>query len=60
MAAILMAFVLAVIVGGSGWLLLGNRFELDADVQQNEILNLGLYVVVAFVPVFVVILIWSP
>lgn len=60
MAAILMAVVLAVIVGGLAWLLLGNRFELDADAHQNEILNLGLYVALAFLPVFVVILIWSP
>lgn len=60
MAAILMALVLAVVVGGLAWLLLGNRFELDADAHQNEILNLGCYVVVAFVPVFIAILIWSP
>lgn len=58
MAAILMALVLAVIVGGIGWLLLGNRFELDVDAQQNEILNLGLYVALAFLPVFVLILVW--
>ncbi|MCC5872718.1 MAG: hypothetical protein JJU22_10000 [Gammaproteobacteria bacterium] len=60
MAAILMALVLAVVFGGIVWLLLGNRFELDADVQQNEILNLGLYVAITFVPVFILILIWSP
>lgn len=55
-----MALVLAVLVGGITWLLLGNRLELDADPGQNEILNLGLYVAVAFVPVFIIILIWSP
>lgn len=60
MAAILMALVVAVVVGGIVWLLLGNRFELDADARQNEILNLGLYVAIGFVPVFIVILIWSP
>ena len=60
MAAVLMALVVAVVVGGIIWLLLGNRFELDADARQNEILNLGLYVAIGFVPVFIVILIWSP
>lgn len=60
MAAVVMSLVLAVIVGGIGWLLLGNRFELDADPHQNEILNLGLYVALSFLPVFILILIWSP
>ncbi|TVS19114.1 MAG: hypothetical protein EA417_01365 [Gammaproteobacteria bacterium] len=60
MAAILMSVVLAVVVGGIGWLLLGNRFTLDPDAHQNEMLNLGLYVAIAFVPVFVIVLIWAP
>ncbi|MCC5885802.1 MAG: hypothetical protein JJT88_05130 [Gammaproteobacteria bacterium] len=60
MAAILMSLVLAVVVGGIVWLLLGNRFELDPDPRQNEIFNLGLYVACAFVPLFVAILIWAP
>lgn len=60
MAAVLMSLVLAVVAGGMGWLMLGNRFELDTDARQNEILNLGLYVAIAFVPVFIAVLIWSP
>lgn len=55
-----MGFVLAVIVGGVAWLLLGNRLELDADPRQNEILNLGAYVLIAFPVLFLLILLWSP
>lgn len=60
MVAILMSLVLAIVFGGIGWLVLGNRFALDPDDRQNEILNLALYVGIAFVPIFVIVLIWAP
>ncbi len=60
MLAILLSLVLAIVFGGIGWLLLGNRFAFDPDDRQNEILNLALYVGIAFVPIFVIVLIWAP
>ena len=60
MAAILLALVLSVVAGGIAWLVLGNRFGLDVDEKQNEILNVGLYVALAFPVLFILLVIWAP
>ena len=56
MAAAILTIVLAFIVGGSAWLLLGPRLPLAAAAEQNQLLNLIAYVVgvlpVAFLIVF--------
>lgn len=60
MFAILMALVLAVLTGGLAWLVLGNRLRLDPDPHQNEVLNVGAYVAMAFPVIFLLIWIWAP
>lgn len=60
MFAILMALVLSVVVAGVVWLLIGTRLALHSDPHQNEVLNLGAYVALAFLPVFLVVWIWAP
>ena len=43
MAAVILTLVLTIIVAGSGWLMLGNRFRFNEDVRQNEVANLLVY-----------------
>lgn len=43
MAAVILTLVLTIIVAGSGWLMLGNRFQFNEDVRQNEVANLLVY-----------------
>lgn len=59
MAAILMALVVAIFLAGICWLLIGSRLTLDEDERQNDLLNLGVYVAVAFVAAFAAILYWT-
>lgn len=44
MAAIVASLVISIFLSGFAWLAFGDRFELDPDERQNDILNLGLYV----------------
>ncbi|MEE4359951.1 MAG: hypothetical protein V2I63_00355 [Pseudomonadales bacterium] len=55
MVAVLMSLVLAIFLAGVAWLLVGSRLRLDPDPRQNDILNLGVYVAVAFLPMFAVV-----
>jgi hypothetical protein len=50
-----MSLVLAIFLAGVAWLLVGSRLRLDPDPRQNDILNLGVYVAVAFLPMFAVV-----
>ncbi len=56
MAAAILTIVLAFIVGGSAWLLLGPRLPLAEAAEQNQLLNLIAYIAgvlpVAFLIVF--------
>jgi hypothetical protein len=48
LAAIVVSLVAAILVAGIGWLTVGNRFDLDEDEGQNDILNLGAYAGIVF------------
>jgi hypothetical protein len=48
MMALLLGLVLAVVLGGSGWLLLGTRLRPTGDPHQDEILSVLAYVALAF------------
>lgn len=55
-AAAILTLVIAFLCGGGLWLVLGPRFALSDDSEQNDVLNLLVYigglVPVAFVLVF--------
>lgn len=55
MAAVVLTLVVSFMGAGILWLVVGDRFALDADVQQNDILNLALYAGILLVPVFLVV-----
>ena len=55
MAAVLLIFVLSFIVGGGAWLVLGPRFNIKNDAQQNEVLNFLSYVLIALPWIFVIV-----
>ncbi len=55
MAAVVLTLVVSFMGAGILWLLAGDRFHLDDDVQQNDILNLALYTGILLVPVFLVV-----
>jgi hypothetical protein len=42
------------------WLVAGDRFLLDDDVQQNDILNLAIYTGILIVPVFLLVFLLLP
>ena len=48
MMALLLGLVLAVVLGGSLWLLLGTRLRPTGDPRQDEILSVLAYVALAF------------
>ena len=48
MMALLLGLVLAVVLGGSLWLLLGTRLSPTGDPHQDEILSVLAYVALAF------------
>jgi hypothetical protein len=48
MMALLLGLVLAVVLGGSLWLLLGTRLRPTGDPHQDEILSVLAYVALAF------------
>ena len=55
MAAILLTLIGSLILGGLLWLVLGSRFRFDSDPRQNDLLNLGGYVLVLLPFVFIVV-----
>jgi len=55
MVAVVLTLVLAFLVGGSLWLLLGPRLRLHEADDVNEVLNLVAYVGAALLPVFLVV-----
>lgn len=55
MAAAILTLVLAFICGGSTWLALGPRLTLSPEAEQNDLLNLIVYVGVALPPAFLVV-----
>lgn len=59
MAAVLMALVVSLFLAGIGWLLIGSRFAFDADPRQNDLLNLGAYIAIAFTIAMVGIIAWT-
>ena len=52
MVAVLLSLVVAFLVGGSAWLIIGSRLALNEDGDVNEVLNLVAYVAMALIPVF--------
>lgn len=59
MAAVLMSVILSMFVAGGSWLLLGSRLRLEADDRQNDLLNLGAYAALAFLPCLVAVFAFS-
>ena len=55
MAAAILTVVLAFIVGGSAWLLLGPRLPLATAAEQNQLLNLIAYVAVVLPFAFAIV-----
>ena len=47
-AAIILSVILGFLLAAAVWLTLGPRFKLDEDPRQNEILNVLVYVGIAF------------
>lgn len=60
MAAVILALVISFMAAGVLWLVAGDRFQLDDDVQQNDILNLAIYTGLLIVPVFLVVFLLLP
>jgi hypothetical protein len=52
MVAVVLTLVVAFLVGGTVWLILGSRLALKDDKQLNETLNLAAYIGMALVPAF--------
>ena len=55
MIAVLLTLVISFLVGGTLWLVLGSRLNLNSDKDVNEIQNLIAYVGAALVPVFIAV-----
>lgn len=55
MAAILLTLALVILFASIGWLLLGSRFRLSADAQQNDWVNLAAYAAILLPFVFVLV-----
>ena len=60
MAAVILTLVLSFMAAGVLWLVAGDRFQLDDDVQQNDILNLAIYTGILIVPVFLLVFLLLP
>ena len=56
MAAVLLTFIGALFLGGGLWFVLGSRFRLSRDEDENDRLNVALFIIgslpVSFVLVF--------
>ncbi len=56
MAAVVLTLILAFVIAGAVWLILGSRLQLSTDTDQNDRLNFALYYVgtvpVSFVLIF--------
>lgn len=52
MVAVVLTLVVAFLMGGTVWLILGSRLPLKDDKQLNEALNLAAYIGMALVPAF--------
>lgn len=55
MAAAILTLALAFLCGGGLWLGLGARFALSDEQEQNQLLNLVVYVGAAVPPIFVIV-----
>ncbi len=55
MAATVLTLALTFIVGGLGWLVMGARFQLTADPERNDLLNLMVYVGALLPVIFVLV-----
>lgn len=60
MAAVILTLVISFMAAGVLWLVAGARFQLDDDVQQNDILNLAIYTGILIVPVFLLVFLLLP
>jgi len=60
MAAVILALVISFIAAGVLWLVAGDRFHVDDDVRQNDILNLAIYTGLLILPVFLVVFLLLP
>jgi hypothetical protein len=60
MAAVILTLVISFMAAGVLWLVAGDRFQLDDDVQQNDILNLAIYTGILIVPVFLLVFLLLP
>ena len=56
MIAILLGAVIATMLSGIVWLLIGSRLKLSGDPRQNDVLNLLVYMALAFFPTFLLVL----
>lgn len=54
-AAAILTLVIAFICGGSLWLALGPRLVLSSESEQNDLLNLVVYVGGALLPAFLLV-----
>jgi hypothetical protein len=52
MVAVVLSLVIAFLVGGATWLLLGSRLKLADEDETNQLLNLVAYVGIALAPAF--------
>ena len=56
MAAVILTLILALLLAGSGWLIVGSKLRLSTDPEQNDRLNFAVYYVstvpISFVIVF--------
>jgi hypothetical protein len=55
MAAIVLTLVVSLILAGLLWLAVGPRFRFDSDPAQNDLLNLGGYLLLLLPFVFVTV-----
>ena len=53
MAAVILMFVLSFVVGGSVWLALGSRLNINDGAQLNDLLNLLSYMLIALPLIFI-------
>ncbi len=60
MAAVILTLVISFMAAGVLWLVAGDRFQLDDDVRQNDILNLAIYTGILIVPVFLLVFLLLP
>ena len=55
MASIILSIVLSIVLGSMTWLVIGSRLSLNKNFQQNQLLNLVIYIASSFVVVFAVV-----